>query len=89
MTPLQEVNVEAFASDYHLGNSADYGQYHEWYLDNLRKQASEKAQYARVGFAPLTTEADDTTIIEGAELKREQRDFGDTIQRRHDTGFYD
>ena len=89
MTPLQEVNVEAFTSDFQLGKNADFAQYHKWYLNNLRKQASDKAQYARVGFAPLTTEADDTAIIDGIELKSEQRDFGDTIQRRHDNGFYE
>ncbi len=89
LTPLQEVNVEAFASDYQLGQNADYNQYRDWYLGNLRKQALEKAQYARAGVAPLTSEADDTDIIEGDELKDMRREFGDTIQYRHNDGFYE
>ncbi len=52
-------------------------------------EAAEKAQYARIGFAPLTFKAYDTAIIEGDSLKVKQRQFGDTIQKRWDTGFYD
>lgn len=88
VTPLQEVEVIGYASDSQLGKNADYSQYHDWYLDKLREEAHEKAQYARVGFAPLTTPASDSAIIDGDSLKYKQRQFGDTIQKRLDTGFY-
>lgn len=59
----------AYASDSQLGKNASYEQYHEWYLGKLRREAFEKAQYARAGFAPLTTPASDSAIIEGDSLK--------------------
>ena len=89
ITPLPEMIVEAFSSDRDLGPTASYDQYHEWYLNNLRTQATHKAQYARAGFAPLTTKASDSAIIEGEYLESFRRQFGDTIQKRHENGFYD
>ena len=89
LTPLPEFQVTAFTSDAQLGDRATPAQYYEWYLNQIRKGALDKAKYARIGFAPLTYKASDTPIIEGEELKDLLRSFGDTIQKRHDSNFYD
>ena len=88
LTPLQDLEVSAYASDTQLGKNADLAEYRDWYLGKLRQQALDKAKYARIGFAPLTQRASDTALIDGDELKDLQRQFGDTIQSRHDSGFY-
>ncbi|MDE6444203.1 MAG: hypothetical protein K2K64_07275 [Muribaculaceae bacterium] len=89
LTPLPEFQVTAFTSDAQLGDRATPAQYYEWYLNQIRKGALDKAKYARIGFAPLTYKASDTAIFDGESLKEMQRQFGDTIEKRQETGFYD
>lgn len=85
---LPNVDVTAFAADYQLGSDADFNQYKEWALEKKRKEAWEKAQLVRAGFAPLTTKASDSDIFQGDDLKMMQEKLGDTIQSRHDNGLY-
>lgn len=87
-TDLPNVDVTAYAADYQLGPDATYKQYYDWALEKRRKEAWQKAQLVRAGFAPLTTKASDSEIFEGEELNMMQEELGDTIQSRHDNGFY-
>lgn len=89
LTPLPELEVNAYKSDRDLGENATYDQYSEWYLKKLRNEAADRAKFARIGFAPLNYKAPDTSIIEGDDLKALQRQFGDTIRKRQETGLYD
>ncbi|MDE6409644.1 MAG: hypothetical protein K2K81_05300 [Muribaculaceae bacterium] len=87
-TDLPNVDITAFAADSQLGPNANFQQYYDWSLKKKRKEAWQKAQFVRAGFAPLKTKAADTGIIEGDSLKRMQKRMGDTIQQRHNTGVY-
>ncbi len=89
LTPLPEVLIKAYRSDFELGKNANYETFREWFLDRQRKEAVIKAKYARAGIAPLTTPVEDTKFIHGEELKNIQRNFGDTISNRHSNGLYD
>lgn len=70
---LPNVDITAFASDYQLGPNANFQQYYDWALSNKRKEAWEKAQLVRAGFAPLKSKASDSGIIEGDELREMQK----------------
>lgn len=59
-TDLPNVDITAYASDYQLGPNATAQQYKEWSLEKARKNAWQKAQLTRAGFAPLTTQATDS-----------------------------
>lgn len=67
-TDLPNVDVTAYAADYQLGPDATYQQYYDWALEKRRKEAWQKAQLVRAGFAPLTSKAADSAIIEGNQL---------------------
>ena len=88
LTPLPEVQIQAYASDAQLGRDASEDEYREWYLDKQRQSAWERAKYARAGFAPLTTPASDTGFIQGLDLENLRRTYRDTIASRHKSGFY-
>ena len=85
---LHNIDVKAYASDYQLGPNANFQQYKEWALEKERKEAWQKAKLTRAGFSPLTTKADDSMIIIGDDLVKMQKELGDTIQSRHNDGFY-
>ena len=86
---LPELVINGYKSDVELGKNATYSQYAEWYLQKLGIEAADKAKYARIGFAPLTYKASDTSIIEGDSLNRLRRQFGDTIKKRREAGLYE